>query len=382
MNYKIMSLVLLSTLGIEASSLSELLSNTSVDGNLRTTYHTHDIKNDKIYKDDAIGGKLHFETAFSNGVSFGASVYGSTTVFNDDNKGLISLRGETHKSYAIVGEAYLKSEFGKSMFKIGRQELETPFADADDVGMIPNTFEAATLVNNDIENTRIFLGQVQKMSGVDAEVIDEFTKVNGSKNMQVMGLNYDGISDIVLSGWHYRLSGAEVNNINYVEASSEKELGNYAYAWGLQYSQQGHSTGKSAKVWGATLSASAHDLGLTFVGAYNETKDNVAFSGFGGGPFFSNSEYLILDNAGKDAKANWIGFEFDASVVGLVGLNMGLGKITLETQSKEKASEVDFVASYEFNQDTEIHLVYSDLKGDKVGEDDAKHLRVYANYSF
>lgn len=377
-----MSLVLLSTLGVEASSLLELLSNTSVDGNLRATYHTHDIKNDNIYKDDAIGGKLHFETALVHGFSVGSTVYGSTTVFNDDNKGLIPLRGESHNSYAIVGEAYVKSEFGKSMLKIGRQELETPFADADDIGMIPNTFEAATLVNNDIENTRVFLGQIQKMSGVDAEVIDKFTKINGSKNMQVIGLDYDGVSDLSLSAWHYRLLDAEVDSINYLEVSSKKEWENYAYAWGLQYSQQGHSTGKSAKVWGATFSALAHDLGLTLTAAYNESKENVAFSGFGGGPFFSNSENLILDNAGKDAKANWIGFEFDASVLGIKGLNMGLGKITLETSSKEKASEVDFVASYDFNQDTEIHLVYSNLKGNNVGEDDSTHLRIYGNYYF
>jgi len=382
MHQKVMSLILLLTLGAAATTLSKLLSNTRIDGNFRATYHNHDIKNDRVYEDDAIGGKFHIETTFVDGLSLGTTVYGSTTVINDDNKGLISLRGETHKSYSIVGEAYLKSEFGKSMLKIGRQELETPFADADDIGMIPNTFEALTFMNNDVKNTSVFLGQIQKMSGVDAEVIDKFTKVNGSKNMQVIGLSYDGISDMAFSGWHYNLSGGEVDNINYLEVSSEKKMGKYGYAWGVQYSNQGHSRDKSAKVLGVTLSASANNLGLTVRGAYNESKDNVAFSGFGGGPFFSNSEYLILDNAGKDANAKWFGFEFDATIIGIAGLNMGLGKIILETKSKEKASEVDFVASYEFNQDTEIHLIYSDLKGTNVGEDDAKHLRVYANYNF
>jgi len=50
-------------------------------------------------------------------------------MFNDDNHGLVPLRGESHKSYAILGEAYLKSEFGKSMLKVGRQEtlLEPEF---------------------------------------------------------------------------------------------------------------------------------------------------------------------------------------------------------------------------------------------------------------
>jgi hypothetical protein len=30
----------------------------------------------------------------------------------------------------------------------------------------------------------------------------------------------------------------------------------------------------------------------------------------------------------------------------------------------------------------EMHLIYSDLKATNVGEDEAKHLRVFANYSF
>jgi hypothetical protein len=130
------------------------------------------------------------------------------------------------------------------------------------------------------------------------------------------------------------------------------------------------------------LSATVNSLGLSVCAAYNKSKDNVAFSGFGGGSFFSNSEYLILDNAGKDAKAKWIGVEFDTSVIGISGLTIGLGKITLETEAKEKASEVDFVAFYSLNKEIEIHMIYSDLKASKVGEDDAKHLRVYANYNF
>ena len=123
-------------------------------------------------------------------------------------------------------------------------------------------------------------------------------------------------------------------------------------------------------------------MGLTFATAYNETKDGSAFSGFGGGPFFSNSEYLILDNAGDEAKAKWMGVELDASILGMNGLNIGIGKITLETEANKKATEVDFVASYEINKDVEIHMIYSDLKGTNVGEDDAKHLRIYANYNF
>ena len=355
---------------------------TVVDGYLRGTYQMHDIKDDKVYKDDAVGGKLHFETASTDGVSLGASLYTSSSVAYDDNHGLVSLRGETHKSYTILGEAYLKSKFGKNILNIGRQEIETPFAQVDDIGMIPNTFEAVTLVNSDMKNTTLFLGYIKRMAGVDAEVIDEFTRVNGSKGIQVFGFDYDGLKDVALSGWYYRIDGGEIDKITYVEALYEKDFSNYSYGWGLQYAQQGHNIGKSSTVLGATLNVGVKKMGLTFATAYNETKDGSAFSGFGGGPFFSNSEYLILDNAGEDGKAKWMGVEFDASTVGLNGLTMGIGKVTLETEAKKEATEVDFVASYELNKEIEVHMIYSDLKGKNVGEDDAKHLRVYANYNF
>ncbi len=359
----------------------ELMAST-VDGYIRGTYQNHDVKDDKVYIDDAIGGKIHFETASTDGVSLGASFYGSQALFHDDNQGLVPLRGENHKSYAIIGELYLKGKFGKTILNVGRQAIDTPFAQLDDIGMIPNTFEALTVVNSDISDTTLFLGQIQKMAGVDAEVVDRFTKVNGSKGMQVLGATYDGVENLSISGWYYRLKGAEVDNITYLEGNYESEFKNYGYSLGLQYANQGHNIGKSTKILGATLALSLNSMGVTLSTSYNEVKDGSAFSGFGGGPFFSNSEYLIIDNAGENAKAKWLGGEFDASRVGLKGLTLGLGKITLEKASGKEATESDIVASYEIDKDSEIHLIYSDLKGANVEEDDAKHLRVYANYNF
>lgn len=130
------------------------------------------------------------------------------------------------------------------------------------------------------------------------------------------------------------------------------------------------------------MTLTAKSIGLTLTSSYNETKDGSASSGFGGGSFFSNSEYLIIDNGGDNCKAKWLGGEFDASLWGVDGLTIGLGKITLEQEDKRDSTEIDLVASYDIDKDMEIHLIYSDLKGSNVGEDNAKNLRVYANYNF
>ncbi len=379
---KILTVWLLLFIGLRAESLSEAFIKTEVEGYLRGTYQSHDVENDRVYKDDALGGKLHLETGSFYSFSVGGSIYSSNALFNDDNRGLIPLRGEDYKSYSILGEAYVQSMFGNSLIKIGRQEIETPFAQTDDIGMIPNTFEAAIFENRDIQDTSIFLGQIQRMAGVDAEVVDEFTNINGSNHMQVLGVSYEGIKDLALSAWYYHLKNAEIDNIAYVEANYEKELGVMTYGVGLQYAYQSYLLESDAKVYSGMLNARANQLGLTIATAYSKVKGNGASSGFGGGPFYSNSEYLILDNAGKDGTALWYGVEYDASLIGLSGLTIRLGEVVLNKGNEKKAKEMDLVLSYEVREDIEVHAIASKLKGSKVGEDNAKHLRVFANYNF
>ena len=379
---KRLSLMLCSILSVEAESLSSALEQTKVDGYVRATYQVHDVEDDRTYRDDALGGKVHLETGAFYGVSLGASLYSSNALFNYDNRGLVPLRGESHKSYTILGEAYMKLDFGKSRLKVGRQEIDTPFAQVDDIGMIPNTFEAVIFENRDIADTTLFLGQIQKMAGVDAEVVDDFTNLNGSNHMQVLGVSYGGIKDLSLGAWYYNLKDAQIDSIAYVEANYEKELGAMTYGVGLQYARETYLNDEDANIYSGTLSATANDIGLTLATAYSKAKDNSASSGFGGGPFFSNSEYLILDNAGKDGTALLYSAEYDASKVGIDGLSVGLEYVTLTNEAKEEATEADLVLSYEVSDAFEIHAIASNLKGHSVGEDDAKHLRVFANYNF
>ncbi len=230
---KKINLMLLTLLNIKADSLSSALEQIKVDGYIRGSYQVHDVTDDRTYRDDALGGKLHIQTGAFYGLTLGASIYSSNAIFNDDNHGLVPLRGENHKSYSILGEAYMQLDVGKSVLKVGRQEIETPFAQVDDIGMVPNTFESAIFENKSIDNTTIFLGQIQKMAGVDADEVDKFTKVNGSKGMQVLGVNYEGVQNLALGAWYYNLKDNEIDSIAYLEANYEKELGDMTYGVGL-----------------------------------------------------------------------------------------------------------------------------------------------------
>jgi len=381
-NTIIFIVLMIMTIGIKANILTKAFENATVDGYVRAGYEVHNVKNDDTFEDGALGGKLHIHTAAISGMSIGASFYTSNSFGSADNRGLVPFRGEVAHSYAILGEAYFKAVFGNTTLKFGRQEIETPFAQADDIGIVPNTFEAYILENKDIPNTTLFIGQIQKMAGVDAEVVDTFTRVNNDNNMQVIGLHYDGIENLTLDAWYYRFKDAEINSIAYIEVNYEGSENGIGYGLGLQYAKQSYLNEDDASVYGISASLSHENTGLTLGIAYNKADGNAATSGFGGGPFFSNSEYLIIDNAGADASQTWFGLEYDASTIGLAGLTVSLSKAILKTQANTESTELDLVASYEINKNMEIHIIASDIDGENVGEDIAKHLRVFSNYHF
>ena len=141
-----MSLATLATLGVQASSWTDI----AVDGYARVAYQSHDVKDDKRYQDDAIAGKLHIQTPSYYGISASTSIYASTSISNKDNAGLVPFRGK-ETSYFLVAEAYLKAQYANTVVKVGRQEVETPFAQADDIGLVPNTFEAVVVKNKDLK---------------------------------------------------------------------------------------------------------------------------------------------------------------------------------------------------------------------------------------
>ena len=375
-------LLALTAISVGAESLQEAFRDASIDGYIRGTYHLNDTKSDSRYHNDAIGGKLHLESSPLGGVSLGVGFYTSNSISSSDNRSIVPLRGESDKSYSILGEAYIKGEFGNTMVKIGRQEIETPFAQIDDIGIVPNTFEAFWIENRDIADTTIMLAQIQKMAGVDAEVVDRFTHINGDKNMQTIGIDYKGIKNLTLSSWYYNLEDGEIDKIAYIEADYENSFDRFGYGVGLQYAKESYDIGESADVVGATISGTIKKSGLTLSSSYTESRGNSAYSGFGGGPFFSNSEYLIIDNAGEDAKATKYAIEWDGAVAGAEGLNMSLGEVTLEDKVGAEATELDFILGYEIDKNLEMHLIYSDIDGNSVAEEEMKHLRAFVNYNF
>jgi len=344
----------------------------TINGYMRVGYQ-HD---DNTNTDLALGGKLHAETKSWNGISTGASLYSTNQIGQHNGAGIAFFDADNH-SYTILAEAYIKGEWGNTLFKIGRQEINTPFADRDDVGMVPNTFEAAVLINKDITNTTVFLAQLQRWAGVDSNNPDHFTKLNNNKGIQVLGITYEGLKNTTLSGWFYNIEDAV--KISYLHASYEGENNTLTYSFLAQYVLQDYNDNTQSTIYGIGGTLGHKKSGLTASLNYNKVNGRAAENFFGGGPYLTNAEHHTLSEAGRDGDNILYGLAWDASSVGLNGLLLSTNIDRHSNGTKDDTNEYDLVASYDYNDNVNFSVIYSNID-DSV--DSFKNLRVFMNYTF
>lgn len=354
----------------------------TVEGYIRSGIQITDIKHDDTYTDIALGGKLHIDTKAFYGINAAASLYTTNALGKQEGNGIPFFDANNH-SYTILGEAYLKGKWENTTLTVGRQEIDTPFADTDDIGMIPNTFEAAMLVNKAIKDTTITLGHLHKMAGVDAPNPSEFTRINDDQGVQLLGVSYEGINNLVLSAWDYRLNRYQTDNIAYFEANYENNHNNLTYGFNLQYALQNAQMpgADNADIYGIDASVGFENTGLALGIAYNKSEGNAADNGFGGGPFFTSSEHLTLAEANGEGKAFLYTLNWDAKSIGLENLSFLIGKFILEDDNGIQSDEIDFAASYSFSDALSIEAYISHID-DKINAAKCKNTRVFLNYTF
>ncbi len=355
------------------------------DGYIRLGYQNHDINNDKSYKQDSIGGKLSiFNDDFkANGIGVKLSFYTSNRLNNHESEG-IPFFDENGDSYSILGEAYLFGRYKNTTLKIGRQELDTPFADTDDIGMIPNTFEAGILTNTDLPNTTLLLGSVRRWSGVDAPKPSSFTKLQNDDPVKMAGVIYEGVKSLGLSAYYYDLDdkvAGDISSISYGEAIYDGKYNSFGFEIGLQGANQKYKGEKTAKILGYSIGVNFDKYGLGLTYAYNKSKDHSASNGFGGGPFFTSCEHLTLAEAGADGKVDFYGFDYDLGNVGVDGVSFSFHNSKLKAKDGNKADDKDYVLSYQKSDNLSFDLIYTDVD-DNINGEKYKNTRFFVNYNF
>ncbi|BDY13743.1 OprD family outer membrane porin [Hydrogenimonas cancrithermarum] len=235
------------TTAFGADTLAEAFSDGKLSGQFRAFYLDRDYDGiATVHRTSlAAGGHLKFETGAYYGFSAGAAFY-TTNHFGigaDNLPGEVldpSLFGEDLKGYTILGEAYLKYNYENTIFKAGRQRLDTPMAGSDDARMLPNMFEAYLLTNTDLKDTTLIAAHITKFAAgtfanvysggalaatagysyVDADT-GEFTDMGeyaiGQKTdgVSLAAAKYNGIENLSLQAWDYYAH--DIMNILYLQ---------------------------------------------------------------------------------------------------------------------------------------------------------------------
>lgn len=182
-----MSLAAAVLLGASAFAID----NVKVSGDAKLYYMTNDAGDSDLFDKDSSAAdtalRLSVTGDLTKNVSFGVTGYAVSTLGLENN--LVSntwtgahglqtgtgnpflnseLGGVQVDDQAWIGEMWVAGTMGKTTAKLGRMELDTPLAFSEKWSIVPNTFDAAVLINQDIPDTTLVGAWVGKGNGVNA----------------------------------------------------------------------------------------------------------------------------------------------------------------------------------------------------------------------
>lgn len=390
----------------EVSSLDEAFAQGKTEGNIRLLYINQDnhAEGTPTTYAGSIGGQLKYETAKWNHLSVAASAFVSQKISGlsgDHSKNELNLDvfGEEGNSFAYMGEAYVDYYNKQFNFRIGRQKLDTPMNDRDDIRMLPNTFEAVMLGYGGIEDFVFVGGYVQRWAGYDSGGdISMFKDIpndpdrqeNVRKGVILAGVMNESLENVELQAWYYDFD--KVAGVTYLDAiyAAEYKIG-LSVETGLQFGnyKESASSGTEGDVYGGILAIgySSFSLGAAF-NAMDTADGKTLVLGYGGGPYFTSMEEMTIGYM-NDAEAYVFSAEVDFEKFSIDGLSLyyAYGKFNGNDGAgdPQKYEENDVVLSYGFHDNADIQISYA-MVDDKAhsGAEDSGYDRclMRANYYF
>jgi imipenem/basic amino acid-specific outer membrane pore len=369
---KTVMMSLMAVVALSGASIDEAIKAGKASGQIRAVSISQDNSVDTDTYGTSLGGQLKYESGSWNDFKVGVAAYisqrvGFATGDTDQGKANNDLFANNAQSYAYVGEAYVDYTANDFSLRVGRQQIDTPFAQTDDIRMHPNTFEAAIATYGGFDKTTLVGGYVKRFAGYDSgNDISEFKRLDGveSRGAVVFGATNESIENLVLQGWVYGIDN--IANVIYVDTTYTIPVNETI---GVELSGQvGHFGEKQS----STIDGNVYGIGaninigmLTLGAAYNKTSNDngkVISNGFGGGPYYTSVEEMTIDGY-EDVRAYKLSAEFDMADVGIEGLKLSTqyGNFT-SAPSDMKVKEIDFIAVYEISEAISAQVSYAMLQ--------------------
>ncbi|MGB3961194.1 MAG: OprD family outer membrane porin [Sulfurimonas sp.] len=387
----------------EADNFDNIFTYTDAYGKIRLAYlnDVHKASASALKEEkhaSALGGIMGIKTAAYEGFSFNIAAYISQSIdfLNPKKENLnpdfVNLNQD---SFAYLGEANFNYENEIFQAKIGRFQVETPYANSDDIRMAPNSFEGAFATFDYAEGFSSQVMYLTRWAGYDsqdAESQDEFKNLTQeSKGMAIASLSYEYARNSELSFWYSQIDA--MSQIAYTELVGIHFIDGDAFHidYGVQYSSL-HEL-QNSNVAGDVLGLMSilHYNGIFVGAAFNKAfvkEGKFITDGFGGGPYYTSLDEATIaamseSSVGQNIEAFRFGGGYELKQIGsgvLDGFMLELAYGKLQSQEKS-VIEKDIILSYEMGERWYLEGIYTHFN---AGYEDQMFDRTLlrANYAF
>ena len=378
-----------------ADSFDGMFDYADVYGTLKFAYidSAHKIsstKSNETKRATAFGGEIGLSTAEYNGIRLNISSTISQDInflnTKNPNEDFLTADGD---SFIYLSQVNLEYSNNILQTKLGRLQVETPYANSDDIRLAPNTFEgvwANVDYTSELKTQIMFLNRWAGYDSQDEHYLSSQHQFKDLVSDEAFGmistsLTYEYAKNSEVAVWfNYidemaTITYAEVVGIYFIDGDD------FHFDYGLQAShiEELNDSDVDGEVFGAM--AILHYNGAFLGGAYNIALSDAGkfvTNGFGGGPYYTSLDEATISSI-SEARAGYqddnpqttgsnnnaesfrigAGYEFEnISIDGLV-LEAVYGELY---NSKGKIKESDLILSYDFNDRWHLQATYTNYR--------------------
>lgn len=375
-------IAMVTTQAFSAESLANAFEEGKVSGEIKSQYFQKEV-NDKKVSIWTNGGNLSYKTGSFYGLSAGVTFQAATVSADDLDNAPSAYNSDQNVSGAVLSEAYLAYTQANTTAKVGRQYITTPLVAGSGSRIFKESYEGIVLSNTDIPNTTIVGAYVDKhqyrtdvaSGGSDVKAVSDFKDVgDGAYTVYVKN---NSLENLTLEAQYAQIN--EFSSINddvkAFYAAGSYNLKSFTFEAQTYQTDNGETSNSDTSAYGVNLMATFDKLSLG--AAYSTIDDDASLvNGLGNGADYIYTASWIYGGiyaADTDAYKLSAGYKITSD------LSFDIIYAAWKTADEPRASETDFVTTYDFNKNlstTFVVATYNNL------DSESYRSRLYASYKF
>lgn len=365
--FKIMTYLSLFCLSsvLHANAFDNAIKNGTTSGQARFGYIAVDPEvAGKTTTGAAIGGILKFESAKLNNHQFAIAPYFvEQLAFLNGDASKNELNGDffdsNNEGFAYIGEVYVNYDFTKTSVRVGRQKLDNPFINTDEIRMFSNTFDGIWINSNMGDALKLEAGHIGRWAGFDSGGSQEkFKNTSNDGGVTAVGINYKQSNSLSTQAWIYNFDKSYsliYADVTYTKGGVEigAQIGNYSEA---------NSSGTEGTVIGLAITYAIDSFTFNAVMNSGENANNKSASlGLGGGNYYAAMDESTISGL-NDAQAHVVSVEYAASNQFVASVALGHFE---DSTKATKIDETNLVVSYNASKNLNVEFIHAviDNKG-------------------